>query len=81
MQPRRPPSLPSTCGVFPGLSSFPHFERDPRGPDVHSRLGKEMAHGARKSKECDTVFNRAPYTLGRVPSAGLPGETMRRMVP
>jgi hypothetical protein len=32
MQPRRPPSLPSTCRVFPGLSSFPHFERDPRGP-------------------------------------------------
>jgi hypothetical protein len=32
MQLRRPPSLPSTCAIFPGLSSFPHFERDPRGP-------------------------------------------------
>jgi hypothetical protein len=31
MQPRRPPSLPSAWGVFPGLSSFPPFERDPRG--------------------------------------------------
>jgi hypothetical protein len=32
MQPRRPPSLPSTCGVFPGFSSFPHFERDLHTP-------------------------------------------------
>jgi hypothetical protein len=32
MQPRRPPSLLRSCGVLPGLSSFPHFERDPRGP-------------------------------------------------
>jgi hypothetical protein len=32
MEPRRPPSLPSPCGVYPDLSSFPHFERDPRGP-------------------------------------------------
>jgi hypothetical protein len=46
MQPRRPPSLPSTCGVFPGLSSFPHFERDPHGPDIHSRVGTRTVHGA-----------------------------------
>jgi hypothetical protein len=29
---RRPHSLPSPCGIFPGLSSFHHFERDPFGP-------------------------------------------------
>jgi hypothetical protein len=32
MQPRRPPSLPPTYRIFPGLSSFPHFERDPPRP-------------------------------------------------
>jgi hypothetical protein len=32
MQPHRPPSLLASCGVFPGLPSFPHFERDLRGP-------------------------------------------------
>jgi hypothetical protein len=44
MEPRRPPSQPSPCGVFSGLSSFPHFERDPHGPDIHRRAGtKERA--------------------------------------
>jgi hypothetical protein len=27
------------------------------------------------------MFNRTPCTLDRVPSAGLPGKTIRRMVP
>jgi hypothetical protein len=31
---RRPPSLPPPCGVFAGLSSFSHFERDSHGPDM-----------------------------------------------
>jgi hypothetical protein len=63
MEPRRPPSLPSPCGVFPELSSFPHFERDPHGPDIHSRVGTEK----RASR--------------KVSLPGLPGDTMRRMVP
>jgi hypothetical protein len=63
MEPRRPPSLPSSCRVFPDLSSFPHFERDPHGPDIHSRVGAEK----RSSR--------------RVSLPGLPGDTMRRMVP
>jgi hypothetical protein len=43
---RRPPSLPSPCGVFPGLSWFPHFERDPRGPDIHKWVGTGSARRA-----------------------------------
>jgi hypothetical protein len=49
-----------------------------KGGQAHERL---TAQGARKSNQCDKMFNRTPCTLDRVASAGLPGETVRRMVP
>jgi hypothetical protein len=48
MQPRRPPSLPPSCGVFSSLSSFPHFERDPHDPDIYQRAGTEE-HASRSA--------------------------------
>jgi hypothetical protein len=30
-------------GLFADLSSFPHFERDPRDPDIYSQAGGRVA--------------------------------------
>jgi hypothetical protein len=71
--------------LFPGLSSFPRFERDPCAPIFMAGEAQERptAQGAlcKENNPRDTIFDRTPCTLDRVPSIGLPSETMRRMLP
>jgi hypothetical protein len=50
MRLRRPPSLLPFCLAFPGLSSFPHFERDPRGPSFTSPVFSKPAMGSGQPK-------------------------------
>jgi two-component system phosphate regulon sensor histidine kinase PhoR len=47
---RCPPSLLPFCVVFPGLSSFPHFERDPHAPPQSACVrGAEVVCGTANS--------------------------------
>jgi hypothetical protein len=75
MQQRRPPSLLPCCRVLPCSSSFPHFERDPRGPSkspcsdiaaLRDRLptGGKVAHRIMPRYFWDTILGLLCSLLG-----------------
>jgi hypothetical protein len=79
-EPLRPPHPSPKADHLAATSSFLYFERDPHGPDIHSRVGTGTTHGARHTVQGKAINVMLRSTVDRVPSAGLSREAVRRMM-